>query len=208
VGGSSGRAGTTTGVIAGASTTVGAATGGGVWALSGVAIVLTMLLSTATSNTATANVMVPMMIAVAQSSGINAVPVAAVDIIRAAATDVAPLTSSLTPGTVVPIPTFPLPFTTICGCPPVLILTELLYFAAFELILAPIKSIQQLLGCCAVKRRKPVFAESPIAFIGITPLISFAVVSLKFGISPPLVTVLDINLMRGFDSVNSAALVI
>jgi sodium-dependent dicarboxylate transporter 2/3/5 len=50
--------------------------GGSVWALSAVAIVLTMLLSTATSNTATANVMVPMMIAVAQSSGINAVPVA------------------------------------------------------------------------------------------------------------------------------------
>lgn len=50
--------------------------GGGVWALSAVAIVLTMFLSTATSNTATANVMVPMMIAVAQSSGINAVPVA------------------------------------------------------------------------------------------------------------------------------------
>jgi sodium-dependent dicarboxylate transporter 2/3/5 len=41
-----------------------------------VAIVLSILLSEATSNTASANVMVPMMIAVSQSAGVNPVPVA------------------------------------------------------------------------------------------------------------------------------------
>jgi solute carrier family 13 (sodium-dependent dicarboxylate transporter), member 2/3/5 len=50
--------------------------GAGVWTLSAVAVGLTLLLSTATSNTATANVMVPTMIAVAQSSGLDPVPVA------------------------------------------------------------------------------------------------------------------------------------
>jgi sodium-dependent dicarboxylate transporter 2/3/5 len=41
-----------------------------------VAIVLSIVLSEATSNTASANVMVPMMIAVSQSAGVNPVPVA------------------------------------------------------------------------------------------------------------------------------------
>jgi solute carrier family 13 (sodium-dependent dicarboxylate transporter), member 2/3/5 len=41
-----------------------------------VAIILSIALSEATSNTASANVMVPMMIAVAQSAGVNPVPVA------------------------------------------------------------------------------------------------------------------------------------
>jgi sodium-dependent dicarboxylate transporter 2/3/5 len=41
-----------------------------------VAILLSILLSEATSNTASANVMVPMMIAVAQSAGVNPVPIA------------------------------------------------------------------------------------------------------------------------------------
>jgi sodium-dependent dicarboxylate transporter 2/3/5 len=41
-----------------------------------VAIVLSILLSEATSNTASANVMVPMMIAIAQSAAVNPVPVA------------------------------------------------------------------------------------------------------------------------------------
>jgi len=50
--------------------------GAGVWTLSAVAVGLTLLLSTATSNTATANVMVPTMIAVAQSAGLDPVPVA------------------------------------------------------------------------------------------------------------------------------------
>ncbi len=44
--------------------------------LTAVAIVLSILLSEATSNTASANVMVPMMIAVAQSAQLNPVPVA------------------------------------------------------------------------------------------------------------------------------------
>ena len=44
--------------------------------LTAVAIVLSILLSEATSNTASANVMVPMMIAVAQGAGLNPVPVA------------------------------------------------------------------------------------------------------------------------------------
>jgi sodium-dependent dicarboxylate transporter 2/3/5 len=45
-------------------------------ALIATAIVLSILLSEATSNTASASVMVPMMIAVSQSAGINPVPVA------------------------------------------------------------------------------------------------------------------------------------
>ena len=44
--------------------------------LSAIAIVLSILLSETTSNTASANVMVPMMIAVAQSAGVNPVPIA------------------------------------------------------------------------------------------------------------------------------------
>jgi sodium-dependent dicarboxylate transporter 2/3/5 len=44
--------------------------------LSAIAIVLSIALSEATSNTASANVMVPMMIAVAQGAGVNPVPVA------------------------------------------------------------------------------------------------------------------------------------
>jgi sodium-dependent dicarboxylate transporter 2/3/5 len=48
----------------------------GVGTLSAVAIVLSILLSEATSNTASANVMVPMMIAVSQGAGVNPVPVA------------------------------------------------------------------------------------------------------------------------------------
>ena len=44
--------------------------------LTAVAIVLSIALSEATSNTASANVMVPMMIAVAQGAGLNPIPVA------------------------------------------------------------------------------------------------------------------------------------
>ncbi len=44
--------------------------------LTAVAIVLSIALSEATSNTASANVMVPMMIAVAQGAGVNPIPVA------------------------------------------------------------------------------------------------------------------------------------
>ncbi len=44
--------------------------------LCAVAIALSILLSEATSNTASANVMVPMMIAVAQSAEVNPVPIA------------------------------------------------------------------------------------------------------------------------------------
>jgi sodium-dependent dicarboxylate transporter 2/3/5 len=50
--------------------------GGGIWLLIALAIVLTVILSETTSNTAAANVMVPMMIAVAHGAGINPIPVA------------------------------------------------------------------------------------------------------------------------------------
>lgn len=48
----------------------------GLWTITAMAIVLSILLSEATSNTASANVMVPMMIAVAQAAHVHPVPVA------------------------------------------------------------------------------------------------------------------------------------
>jgi len=48
----------------------------GLWTITAVAIVLSILLSEATSNTASANVMIPLMIAVAQVAHVNPVPIA------------------------------------------------------------------------------------------------------------------------------------
>lgn len=48
----------------------------GLWTLVAVAIVLSIALSEAASNTASANIMVPMMIAVAAAQGVNPIPVA------------------------------------------------------------------------------------------------------------------------------------
>jgi hypothetical protein len=124
---------------------------------------------------------------------INAVPVAAVDIIRAAATDAAPLTSSLTPGTTVPIPTFPSPFTNIRSTPAVLILTELLNFAPlFVSLLKPMRSIQLLFGAWAVRRK------NPVSLVWTTPRISFTLTPMfGNGRSASLAMVPDTNLIRG-----------
>jgi hypothetical protein len=126
---------------------------------------------------------------------INAVPVVAVDIIRAAATDAAPETSSLTPGIIVPIPTFPAAFTTIRSTPAVLIRTELENLAPDAVsVFTPIKSIQEFAGVCAVN------LKNPVLFAVFTPRISFAVlgvVCIAVGISEEGLIALDINLIRG-----------
>ena len=104
----------------------------------------------------------------------------------------APATSNLTPGVVVPIPTFPLPFTNIRSTPAVLIRTELLNFTAFASLFAPIKSIHEFAGVCALNRKNPLLSDV------FTPRISFAVLLVEAdGISALGLIALDINLIRG-----------
>ena len=110
----------------------------------------------------------------------------------AAATDAAPLTSNLTPGVVVPIPTFPLAFIKSRSAPAVLIRTELLNRVASPLKMVPTRSIQLFAGVCALIRKNPVFS------LVFTPRISFAVVDAESdGISDPVPIADDIHLIRG-----------
>jgi hypothetical protein len=121
---------------------------------------------------------------------VNAVLVVAPEFTRAAP----PAMSNRTPvpGVVVPIPTFPLPFTNIRSTPAVLIRTELENFNASPLKIVPIMSIQEFAGVCALNLKNPLLSDV------FTPRISFAVLlTAADGISAFGLITFDINLMRG-----------
>jgi hypothetical protein len=120
---------------------------------------------------------------------VSAVLVVAPEFTRAAP----PATSNLTPGVVVPIPTFPLPFITIRSVPTVLIRTEFVNLNASPLVIFPIKSIHAFAGVCALIRKNPLFS------LVFTPRISFAVLfdATRDGTSEAGPTAEDRNLIRG-----------